>query len=241
VELLWPVVDPESGKRSLGVALSSLWQALENGTLERGAALRADRFAVQLAPEAVSIDVAEFEDELAAAAAVTDPAARAARLDRAVRLFSGDLPAGCYEEWIPREQRRLRHRLRAARRELVEIQERRGRTDQALAQLHALETCDPLDEEAARAEMRVLAAAGRRPEALRRYTRLAETCREELGADPSPETQALQLSLLREEDARCPPAPPPGATSPRWTSAAAPPAFPPCGPCSSAARRRRRG
>jgi len=45
--------------------------------------------------------------------------------------------------------------------------------------------------------MRAYAAAGNRAEALRVYERCRKLIAKELGADPSPETQAVHLKLLR--------------------------------------------
>ena len=48
--------------------------------------------------------------------------------------------------------------------------------------------------------MRALGAAGERGEALRVWERCRIALVEELGVDPSPETEAVYLELLRGED-----------------------------------------
>lgn len=65
---------------------------------------------------------------------------------------------------------------------------------------------DQLDEEAHRARMQALYLAGDAAGALSAYERLREVLVEELGADPSPETEALHLSILRSEPATPAPA-----------------------------------
>src|SRR6266852_8489464 len=68
IDLLWPEADLTSGRNSLSIALSSLRHQLEPPGVPHGAILRADRSSVQLNPEAVSTDVAEFELALQKAA-----------------------------------------------------------------------------------------------------------------------------------------------------------------------------
>ena len=58
---------------------------------------------------------------------------------------------------------------------------------------------DPLDEEAHRAAMQSLYLAGDAGAALAAYQRLRDTLVEELGADPSAETETLYLAILRSE------------------------------------------
>lgn len=55
---------------------------------------------------------------------------------------------------------------------------------------------DPLREAGYQRLMRAQAAAGHRAEALRAYQACRRVLSEELGVDPSPETEALYLELL---------------------------------------------
>src|SRR5205807_4846441 len=68
IELLWPEAELGSGRNSLSIALSSLRHQLEPPGVPHGAILRADRSSIQLNPEAVTTDVAEFEAALRKAA-----------------------------------------------------------------------------------------------------------------------------------------------------------------------------
>jgi DNA-binding SARP family transcriptional activator len=73
---------------------------------------------------------------------------------------------------------------------------------------------EPYRESAYRALIRACAAAGNKAEALRQYERCREILSDELGVDPSPATQALQLAVLRDEPMRTArPASPVAATS----------------------------
>ena len=57
---------------------------------------------------------------------------------------------------------------------------------------------EPFRETAYQQLMRLHAQMGNRAEALRVFGRCRELLREELGASPSPETQALFLQILRD-------------------------------------------
>ena len=58
---------------------------------------------------------------------------------------------------------------------------------------------EPFDELACQALMRAHAAAGNRAEALRVYANCRKLFRDELGAEPSEQTAAVFLSILRAE------------------------------------------
>src|SRR5579859_361476 len=71
VEALWPECDPDTGRHRLRESLSVLRKKLEpSGT--PGAVLIADRDSIQLNPDSVITDVADFETHLKAAR-VSDP------------------------------------------------------------------------------------------------------------------------------------------------------------------------
>src|SRR4051794_4989719 len=61
IERLWPERDPESGRNSFRVALSSLRRQLEPPGVPAGAVLVADRTNLQLNPAAAVTDVGQFE------------------------------------------------------------------------------------------------------------------------------------------------------------------------------------
>src|SRR5262249_3347714 len=105
IEMLWPGVDPESGRHSLSQALFSLRRLLKLPGADP--LVGADNFSVRLAPGAVTTDVAEFEAALDAAAAAETATERARALQAAVELHRGALLPGYYEDWIVSEQERL--------------------------------------------------------------------------------------------------------------------------------------
>src|SRR5207247_423066 len=68
IELFWPDSEPESGRHSLSLALSSLRHQLEPPGSPSGSVIVADRYSVELNPDAVRTDVQEFEQALRSAA-----------------------------------------------------------------------------------------------------------------------------------------------------------------------------
>jgi DNA-binding SARP family transcriptional activator/tetratricopeptide (TPR) repeat protein len=120
-----------------------------------------------------------------------------ASLVEGIALYAGDLLPECYDEWIEPPRRRLRDLLIGALRRVIGLLEERR--DHAAAILHAerLRELEPLDESAAGAVMRLLAAQGRRAQALDAYTRTEALLKEELGAAPMPALRELRDRLLR--------------------------------------------
>ena len=101
--------------------------------------------------------------------------------------------------WVERERERLGRVWRRATLVLADVSVRNREFD--LGIYHATEALavEPFDEMACRALMRAHAAAGNRAEALRVYAKCRLLFRDELGSEPSPETAATFLSILRSE------------------------------------------
>jgi DNA-binding SARP family transcriptional activator len=68
IELLWPEIDPETGRSNLRVTLYSIRQQLDARDDPTGSILINDQGAVSLDPAAFTTDVAEFEAALRTAA-----------------------------------------------------------------------------------------------------------------------------------------------------------------------------
>ena len=126
IDLFWPESDPEAGRGSLSVALSSLRNQLEPPGTPASAVLRADRFSVSLNPKIVTTDVAEFETALRAASRAGNATERMQSLEGAVDHFRGRLLPGMYEEWIMPEEARLAGLFLDAVTELLTLLEQQG-------------------------------------------------------------------------------------------------------------------
>src|SRR5207247_1625562 len=89
--LRWPASDALSARASLRHALSLVPRVLEPEGTPHGSVLIANRASVQLNPQAITTDVAEFEAALEEAARAGDRAAGGRCLARAVDLYHGEL------------------------------------------------------------------------------------------------------------------------------------------------------
>ena len=199
-EQLWPEEDWDATRNRLRQALSSLRQTLDPGGSIENSVLLTDRSEARLDPAAVTTDVQEFEAALAAAAAAPGPEEVVASLRPAIRLYQGELLPGYYEEWVLAERERLAQAYQDALARFANALRETGDVSGAIEASRRLVAVDPLREDAHAGLMRLYAAAGRASEALRQYRELERILREELGAAPSPATQAL-LGELRSAGA----------------------------------------
>ncbi|WP_309716740.1 NB-ARC domain-containing protein [Armatimonas sp.] len=95
IELLWPEVEREVAQVRLRHTLRTLRQPLELG-LPAGSVLIADRLSVRINPDAITTDVAQFEQAL-----------KHKDLATARTLYTGELLPGLYDDWIIEERYRL--------------------------------------------------------------------------------------------------------------------------------------
>lgn len=190
-ELLWPERPPKAGRTNLSTALSSLRRQLEPPGVPAGAIIEGDRFAVQLNPEVVTTDVAEFQSALRAADSADGPTERGQLLGDAVGLYEGELLPGFYEDWVVIEQRKLADQYFDAVLALVGLLEEAGQVDESVDLLRLALTHDPLREEVHAELMRLLAVAGQPEAALRQYTEITAYLDEELGRAPSASVRQL--------------------------------------------------
>jgi DNA-binding SARP family transcriptional activator len=180
MEALWPESDPEASGTNLRKALH--FARLAAGD-ERSVAN--ERGVLELWPDArVDTDVERFE--MAARRALDDGDEAPCR--EAARLYGGDLlPDDRYESWSFEPRGRVRRRY-------LEVL-RAGALWDRLAEE------DPTDEQAARELMRSHLDAGERREAIRRFERLREALRDDLGVGPDSATVALYEEVLAAEGA----------------------------------------
>ncbi len=117
----------------------------------------------------------------------------------ALSLIRGDGPAPLPGEWAQLKRADLERLIRRARQvaatALLDAGDWMAAADAAATALER----DPYDEAALRVLLRAQVAGGRVAAALAAYASTRERLADELGTDPSPETEALQLAILRGE------------------------------------------
>jgi DNA-binding SARP family transcriptional activator/tetratricopeptide (TPR) repeat protein len=145
-----------------------------------------------------TVDVGEFHAALDRARAAGDDHGAALRAaSAALRMWGEPLPEDTYAEWA----REPRDRLQRARIDALELAARAalqlGDAGSAASAAADVVAAEPLRESAVVVLGRALAAAGDRAAALRALAELRRRLADELGVDPSPQVQELQLALLR--------------------------------------------
>ena len=192
LETLWPDLEPSAADHNLRQNLHYVRQAFAAHGLASPVVIAAHS-TVALAREAW-VDTEAFGDRAAAARQTrTDPALYESALD----VFRGDLlPEDIYEDWTQLQREELKALHRQLVFELARLEEFRGRPDAAIRGLEEIVRLDALDESAHRALIRLLAESGDRQRAARQYNRCRDALAEELGVEPSEETQALHQSVI---------------------------------------------
>jgi DNA-binding SARP family transcriptional activator/predicted ATPase len=212
----WPDASEPKARNNLRQLLHQLRLALP--AADR--CLRTDASSVQWATDpSVSLDVALFQEAVAeaeAAGRAGDAMRRRACLERALDLCRGALVPSCYDDWIAPERERLGRLCEGTAAALVALLEQQREYPAAVARVRHWLQHDPLDEQAYRWLMRLLALDGDRPAALQAYRQCADVLRRELGAEPSPETVGAHERIR---------AAPPGPPSPGERAEAAAPAL----------------
>jgi predicted ATPase/DNA-binding SARP family transcriptional activator len=192
---------PDSSEAQARNNLRQLLHALRGAQPDLGALLLVEHHALQWRPDVtLRLDVEAFEQ---AAAELerddTPPDSGALRLlgERILELYQGDLLPGCYDDWIAPERERLRERYIRTLERLMAAHEAQRNLASAIRYARELIRSDPLNEEAHRALMRLLAQTGDRAGELRAYQAGASALLQALGIGPSQATEELHQSLLQ--------------------------------------------
>lgn len=193
VEVLWGDDAPARPVNQIGVLVSRLRPAI-------GAA-RITRTDAGWTLAVTWLDVAELEVRVDEAARASSPPMALAAARAALTLVRGDLLADEPDAWWAEAERAAVART-VARAHLLaaEAALAAGQPADAAADAERVLDRDPYDEAALRVLMRAHAAAGRPASALAAYARVRERLGEELGVDPTRETEDLHTAILLAPD-----------------------------------------
>jgi DNA-binding SARP family transcriptional activator len=212
-EVLWPNQLPRSWEAAVRGVVSKVRHFVEEAGLPGGQTLTCafGCYQLRLPPDTV-VDL----DLTASALEAAELAINEGDIDVACTqalvahsLASQTFLPGEDGEWIDRCRAERRTQLLRALEILAEVWSQRGEVAQGVLVAEEAVALEPFKETAHRRLMQAHAAAGNRAEALRAYERCRRLLAEELGVDPSPETEAAYLELLGQEPTP-PAAPPPG-------------------------------
>jgi serine/threonine-protein kinase len=188
VSLLWPELDQARARAALRKALTMLRSSLGTEVvLSRG-----DE-EIALDGRQIACDAAEFT-----------VAADSGELARALSLYRGDLLPGFhldgsweFSQWLDDQRDAARERAAAAAWALAQRYERDTEFSEATRWARRAARFAALDERALRRALRMLERLGDRAGAVRLYEDFARRLRDELQAEPSPETIELVAQLRR--------------------------------------------
>ncbi len=206
--LLWP----DSSEDQARTNLRNLLHTLRRAVPEIDGCLTITNRTVQWrTDERLWVDVDEFNrttEAAGGAAPGSDEMVQALRT--AVSLYTGDLLADCYDDWIAAERQRLRDSYASALRRLTAALGDRGEYPEAVRSARELIRTDPVEEENHRLLIRLHEANGDRAAAVRAFHECATVLRRELGIAPGASTVRLHEAIVRAGDA----APAPNVASP---------------------------
>ncbi len=189
-DALWSDRGEEQARHSLRQSILTIHKALGD---QSPLVLIAEAEELVLNKDLIAIDVLDFK-RLAAAE-------DSERLEQAVALYGGDLLESLYvrsegfDEWLVRERARLRDLTVETLARLMNLHAGSDDADRAIKTTERVLALDPLREDAHRMLMRLYDGTGRRSAALRQFQVCEETLRQELDAEPEPETLALYSEL----------------------------------------------
>jgi YVTN family beta-propeller protein len=204
IDELWGEVRTPGAGHRLETQVSRLRKTLElNGQLVGG------RGGYALAVDPMRIDAYRFErmlEEGRSAAATGLTAEAAQTLREALALWRGGALADlAYERFARSEIERLEELRVAAIEERVDLELALGRHREVVAELDALAAKNPLRERLRAQLMLALYRSGRQGEALEAYQEYRRDLSEELGLEPGPGLQQLELAILHRDPALTPP------------------------------------
>lgn len=185
-DLLWSDSDGEHSRNSLRQTLSVLRRDLSRAGMD---IVHSHKELIGLAPDAVRVDVEDFETGLSARSAQ--------ELQTALALYTGPFLDGFYlgsnafDDWAASERERLLSRALESFERLARLVD----AESGLVVADRILAMEPTREESYRLKMELLIACGQRDKALRTFEACRSVLKKEFGVDVSPETRALWQSL----------------------------------------------
>jgi len=194
IEALWGEQPPETAPTALHGHVSKLRKLIGAERIRT----RPPGYLLQVS--AGELDSARFESLLAQAREREDPGERSVRLREALALWRGEPLAELQDEaFAEREIARLKELRLAAIEDRADADLALGRHADLVAELEPLVAEHPFRERLRGQLMLALYRCGRQAEALQVFQNGRRALVEELGIDPGPALQELELRVLRQD------------------------------------------
>jgi DNA-binding SARP family transcriptional activator/Tfp pilus assembly protein PilF len=197
IHLLWPEEPPANARASLQNTVSRLRATLATAD---GIELvrRGDSYAIETDPD--TVDAHLFRRLVAGADRAPDASTRADLAGRALSLWRGPALADVGVDAAHDPACLGLNELRAQARDLrIRADLELGRHEALVGELTELVAAEPLNERAAGQLVLALYRSGRRTDALAACRRARTELADQLGLDPGPELQRLELAVLRAD------------------------------------------
>jgi predicted ATPase/DNA-binding SARP family transcriptional activator len=211
----WPNLPDKVARRRLSQALWRIRKALDPEPV-----LLTERDTVQINPGLpLWLDIEEFARHRAycSGEGAAGGSEAIVHCELCLEHYRGDFLSGYYDDWLFPERERLRDQLLDVLERLVVGYKGRGDYQTALTYARRLASEDPWREESHREVMRLCYVLGRGTEALQQYDICRQMLAEELGTEPSPETEGLAAEIAERA----------GLQEPPWAPVAARPSLAP--------------
>jgi DNA-binding SARP family transcriptional activator len=202
--LLWPECSTVKSRKNLRQALWQLQSALARFTKNaKCELLTIDAESIRMnGDKSMTVDVSIFErayEEVCGNTGKSLEASQAKVLQRAVELYRGDLLEGCYEDWCLVERERLQNWYLIMLEKLICYSRMVHEYPRAVEYAETILRLDRAHERTYRQLMRTFYESGNRTAALRQYDRCKSALEEELGVEPSQQTQKLCEQIRKEQ------------------------------------------
>ncbi|MFC5144861.1 BTAD domain-containing putative transcriptional regulator [Streptomyces aureoversilis] len=228
-QAIWGDDEPSSAKAALHTCVLRLRKTfIKYGIAE--AVIESVPGGYRVVVEDGALDLVRFRELRAGARAAQDPEAELYLLREALSLWQGAPLSNVPSDFLRRDELPglVEERLSVVER-ACDIELLLGRCGQALVELRAVSRAHPGHERFREQLIEALYRSGRKADALAEYREVKRYLREELGVDPGPALQRLELRILRGDVLGSPPGPPPGPppTAAPAPAAVTPPPLPP--------------
>jgi predicted ATPase/DNA-binding SARP family transcriptional activator len=206
MEVLWGNEQPRNPANALQIQISYLRKTLSTGSAAAGQPIvtRPGGYTLEIEPDV--IDAVRFERLLAKASpgapaqssAMVDAQLRT--IDEALALWRGEALSDVADEpFAQGNATRLEEMRWSAREQRIDLLLAVGRHREAVGELGALVSEQPLRERFHEQLVLALYRCGRQADALRAFEAARSTLVDELGLDPGPTLQALQRNVLSQD------------------------------------------
>jgi DNA-binding SARP family transcriptional activator len=200
-ELLWGEYSQEKARGCLKTALWRLRNALEPQGIPSGTYL----LSTVQGEIAFNYDSPHWVDVDAFIQQVTPVLSRssadiheadAEACNAALKLYTGDLMEGFYDDWAIQQRERLRTIYLETLTRMVQYYRDRRQPDRGIYYARCILEIDPLREEIHREMMHLYLESGQRPQAIKQYELCQAVLQRELGISPMEETQQLHSLIM---------------------------------------------